>query len=92
MPEKMDELEELDLSVRAFRNLKRSGIDTIDQLIELTGKKNWGQLIPNSGNAMICEIAQKLEEEELADFSSTVRNSGFNEKTVGVFRDKNYGM
>ena len=82
MSEVRTALEDLDLSVRTWRNLKRSGIDTVEQLTALTMKKQWGKSVLFHSRAVIAEIASKLAEKNLADFSSVIRDSGFSESEL----------
>jgi DNA-directed RNA polymerase alpha subunit len=79
-------LEDLDLSVRTWRNLKRSGIDTVEQLTALTMKKHWGKKILFHSRAVITEIATKLAEKNLVDFSSVIRDSGYPESELRQYQ------
>ena len=75
-------LEDLDLSVRSWRGLKAAGVETVGQLIGLIRIKNWEKKIPNQSRAVISEIAQKLDDNGLMDFSSVIEQSGYDEAAL----------
>jgi DNA-directed RNA polymerase subunit alpha len=56
-------IEQLDLSVRVFNSLKRTGITTVGEVLELLAKGDEAVLsIRNFGDKSLEELRQKLQE------------------------------